>query len=191
MFKYWMGFLLLAMLAAVQAGEVSLSEGAAKGMREITIESTAFQAGGVIPKQYTGEGADVSPPLSWSGVPKETQELALICDDPDAPRTDPWVHWVLYALHPETQGLPENVLKKKILSEPREALQGVNDMGKIGYNGPMPPIGHGLHHYHFKLYALDRVLNVPLGATKDKLLTAMKGHVLAEGELIGTYERKR
>jgi Raf kinase inhibitor-like YbhB/YbcL family protein len=156
----------------------------------ITMKSPAFEVNGVIPKKHTGEGDDVSPALDWSGVPKAAKELALICDDPDAPRKEPWVHWVIYGIPPDTTALPENVKKDKQLTDPKNARQGMNDFGKTGYNGPMPPKGHGVHHYHFKLYAFDTALNLDAGLTKDAFLAASKKHLMAQGELIGTYERK-
>jgi Raf kinase inhibitor-like YbhB/YbcL family protein len=155
---------------------------------KITIESTAFEPGKQIPKKYTGEGQDVSPPLTWTGVPKEAKELALICDDPDAPRPQPWVHWVIYGMAPSVSGLPEGVPAGPRVQNP-PALQGKNTGNKIGYNGPMPPPGHGVHHYHFKVYALDAELKLAPGLTKDELLKRIKPHVIAEGELVGTYQR--
>jgi len=156
----------------------------------ITITSTAFNNGEAIPKKYTGEGQDVSPPLQWSGVPKDAKELALICDDPDAPRAEPWVHWVIYSIQPNTSGLPEAIPAQDKINEPNGAQQGTNDFKKIGYNGPMPPKAHGVHHYRFHLYVLNSSLNLSPKETKKTLLDAMKGHVIAEGQLIGTYERK-
>ena len=156
------------------------------------IESSAFAEGQPIPKQYTGEGQDVSPPLSFSGVPKGAVELALICDDPDAPVPKPWVHWVIYKISGRTSGLAEGVAQTAELSRPAGALQGMNswDSDNIGYRGPMPPPGHGVHHYYFKLYALDAAMPARGGLDKDGLLAAMKGHILAEAQLTGTYERK-
>jgi hypothetical protein len=156
---------------------------------KITIESSAFKHNETIPRKYTGDGEDLSPPLSWSGVPDGTKELALIMDDPDAPRPEPWVHWVLYKLPATVTSLPEGVATTETLSEPAGARQGKNTWPAIGYRGPAPPKGHGVHHYHFKLYALDTALDVQPGLTKDQLLAKMQGHILAEGELIGTYER--
>ena len=147
----------------------------------LEVKSSAFSNGGAIPRKYTGEGEDVSPPLSWSNVPEGTKEFALICDDPDAPRPTPWVHWVLYKISASVRELAEG--------SSGGAREGRNDFGNTGYGGPMPPPGHGVHHYHFKVYALDTELDLPPGATKEQLLGAMKGHVLAEGELVGTYER--
>ncbi|MCK4341420.1 MAG: YbhB/YbcL family Raf kinase inhibitor-like protein [Phycisphaerae bacterium] len=156
---------------------------------KMTISSTAFEPGQPIPRKHTGQGEDLSPALSWSGVPSGTVELALIMDDPDAPRPEPWVHWVIYKIPAGAEGLKEGVDTSEKLSDPAGTLQGKNSWPTIGYRGPMPPPGHGTHHYHFKLYALDSALLVAAGLTKDELLAAMQGHVLAEGELVGTYER--
>jgi Raf kinase inhibitor-like YbhB/YbcL family protein len=155
----------------------------------VTVTSPAFSHNEPIPRKHTGEGKDVSPALAWSGLPETTKELALIMDDPDAPRPEPWVHWVIYKLPPTLSSLPEGVPKQATLTEPAGALQGNNTWPKIGYSGPMPPPGHGVHHYHFKLYALDAALDVQPGLDKKQLLAKMKGHILAEGELIGTYQR--
>ena len=155
----------------------------------LTIESTAFKNGERVPARFSGDGEDVSPQLSWSGAPDGTAELALIMDDPDAPSAEPWVHWVIYKIPADTKGLPEKVAKTETLSNPAGAMQGKNSWGRIGYGGPAPPKGHGVHHYHFKVYALDQALSVSPGLMKNQLLSAMKGHVLAEGELVGTYQR--
>jgi Raf kinase inhibitor-like YbhB/YbcL family protein len=152
---------------------------------KIELSSTAFGDGANIPKQYTGDGKDVSPPLRWSDPPPETKSFALICDDPDAPRGT-WVHWVLFNLPAEERQLEEAVPAQKELD--KGVKQGKNDFGKIGYGGPAPPPGKS-HRYFFKLYALDTALDLAPGATKDQLLAAMKGHVLAEGQLMGRYGR--
>jgi Raf kinase inhibitor-like YbhB/YbcL family protein len=159
------------------------------GPMTIKIGSEAFQPNQPIPRKHTGEGADLSPPLRWSNVPPGTKQLALIMDDPDAPRDEPWVHWVLYNLPTQVDRLPEGVETKEVLSSPAGAVQGKNSSGKIGYHGPMPPPGHGVHHYHFKLYALDAQLGLKPGLTKNELLKAISDHVLAEGDLVGTYKR--
>jgi hypothetical protein len=151
----------------------------------IELTSTAFQNGETIPKQYTGDGADQSPPLHWSEPPPGTNSLALICDDPDAPR-GAWVHWVLYNLPPQTRELEENVPATATLGN--GAKQGKNDFGNIGYGGPAPPKGKA-HRYLFKLYALGVAVDLPTRATKAELEKAMKGHILAEGQLMGTYKR--
>ena len=158
----------------------------------IALSSSAFQPGERIPKKYTGEGEDVSPPLQWKNVPDGTKEFALICDDPDAPSSQPWVHWVIYGIPAEVSELPESIPGREELSEPIRAKQGTNSWPSgrtIGYRGPMPPPGDGIHHYHFHLYALDRPLELEPGAGKQSLLQAIKGHVIAEGKLIGTYSR--
>jgi Raf kinase inhibitor-like YbhB/YbcL family protein len=154
----------------------------------MSITSSAFAQNGSIPKQYTCEGKDISPPLAWSKVPANAKSLALIMDDPDAP--DPaaprvtWVHWVLYNLPPGSTGLPEAVK-----SLPVGALQGLNGWERTGYGGPCPPIGR--HRYFHKLYALDAVLPDLNEPTKQRLEQAMKGHVVAEAQLIGTYQKGR
>ena len=165
--------------------------GATKGdtPMTLTIRSSAFADQARIPKRFTGDGEDVSPELSWSGVPAGAKELALICDDPDAPTPEPWVHWVIYKIPTTATALRENVPKTGSMSEPAGSMQGVNSWGAIGYRGPAPPRGHGVHHYHFKLYAVDSALNVAAGVDKKKLLSAIQGHIVAQGELVGTYER--
>ncbi len=158
----------------------------------ITLTSTAFQHGQSIPKKHTRDGEDVSPPLIWEGAPDGTKELALICDDPDAPTRQPWVHWLIYKIPPATKSLPEGVAAGARPDKPTGALQGRNSWSSgrtIGYRGPAPPPGHGVHHYHFKLYALDTEMRLNPSIDKKALLDAMRGHILAEGELIGTYER--
>jgi Raf kinase inhibitor-like YbhB/YbcL family protein len=172
-----------------QKEEPGGAEGAAASAVRITVRSKAFEPGKAIPRRHTGDGEDVSPPLTWSGVPAAAKELALIMDDPDAPRAKPWVHWVIYKVPADAAGLPEAVAKEAQPADPAGAMQGKNTWGKIGYGGPAPPKGHGAHHYHFKLYALDAALAVKPGLDKEALLAAMSGHVVAQGELIGTYQR--
>jgi Raf kinase inhibitor-like YbhB/YbcL family protein len=161
-----------------------------KATTAIRIQSEAFQAGAVIPKKYTGDGSDISPGLKWDDLPEGTKELALIMDDPDAPMAEPFVHWVMYKIPAETRDIPEDVPDAMKISTPFHAYQGKNSFGTIGYRGPMPPRGHGVHHYHFKLYALDAELDLRPGSDKKALLKAMEGHILSEGELVGTYERE-
>lgn len=151
----------------------------------IELTSTAFRDGATIPRQYTGDGADVSPPLAWTEPPPRTAALALICDDPDAPRGT-WVHWVLFGLPAGSRELGEGVPTTPTLGD--GAKQGKNDFGNLGYGGPAPPKGKP-HRYFFKLYALDALPALPAGATKADLEGAMRGHVLAEGRLMGTYGR--
>jgi Raf kinase inhibitor-like YbhB/YbcL family protein len=153
--------------------------------KSIEVTSTAFQAGIPIPKQFTGDGADQSPPLRWSEPPPGTKSIALISDDPDAPRGT-WVHWVLFNLPSQTREVEEGVPTTATL--PSGAKQGKNDFGNIGCGGPAPPKGKA-HRYFFKLYALGVAVDLAPGATKAQLEDAMKGHILAEGQLIGTYKR--
>ena len=153
----------------------------------ITVTSPAFAQGQPIPKRHSGEGADVSPALAWSGIPEGTKEIVLICDDPDAPTPEPWVHWVIYGIPPTSTGLPEGLAKEETLAD--GSKQGMNSWPKLGYNGPMPPPGHGTHRYYFKVYAVDAPAGLAGRATKKALLAAIEGHVLAQGELMGTYER--
>jgi Raf kinase inhibitor-like YbhB/YbcL family protein len=153
----------------------------------LQITSSAFAEGQPIPKKHTCDDQDVSPPLKWSGAPSNTQSFALIADDPDAPGVT-WVHWVLYDLPAITNELAEGVEPSQHL--PGGAQQGLNDFHRPGYGGPCPPPGKP-HRYFFKLYALGQVLDLKPGATKQELLKAMEGHVLAEAHLIGTYQRQR
>ena len=153
------------------------------------IRSPSFADGAGIPIRHTCEGEDRSPPLEWTGLPPGTRALALVVDDPDAP--DPkaprmtWVHWILHDLPPDAVGLPEDVGH----ALPAGTRQGVNDWKRTGWGGPCPPIGR--HRYFFKLYALDAALGDLGTPTKTRLEAAMKGHVLAEARLMGTYEKQR
>ena len=153
-------------------------------MLELAVLSAAFAMGGAIPDRYAG--TPFSPPLSWSEAPAGTQSLAILCDDPDAPAGD-WVHWVLFNLAPDVRELPENVARNAAL--PGGAVQGMNDYGRNGYDGPCPPPGQ-THRYHYKVFALDARLALDARARKADLMKAMHGHVLAQGELVGTYARK-
>ncbi len=150
----------------------------------IELFSPAFKEGELIPRKYTCDGPNLSPPLQWQNVPAGTKSLALICDDPDAP-AGTWVHWVIFNLPPHLSGLPENVPPQKEL--PDGSLQGKNDFGQIGYGGPCPP--YGIHRYFFKIYALDIKLDLKSGATKSQLLSFMEGHILSQGQLMGRYGR--
>lgn len=151
---------------------------------DIQLESSAFEDEGMIPEKYTCDGEDISPPLKWIGVPEDAKSLALIADDPDAPGGT-FVHWVLFNLPPNTEELSENVPNQETLQN--GAKQGKNDFPKIGYGGPCPP--SGTHRYYFKIYALDTELDLEAGATKSDLEDAMEGHILAQGQLMGKYER--
>ena len=154
-------------------------------MQTVELKSGAFSHGDAVPRKYTGDGENISPPLAWSAPPEGTKSWALVCDDPDAPMGT-WVHWVVFNLPADTRELAENQPKDEKLSN--GALQGKNDFGDIGYGGPAPPKGKP-HRYFFKLYAVDTSIDLKPGATKAELLMALEGHVLAHGELVGTYQR--
>lgn len=162
----------------------------ATSTQTFTISSSAFVNLGTIPVQFTGDGKDLSPPLTWSNVPSGTKELALIVDDPDAPTPKPWVHWVIYKIPADQKGLVEGFPPNPTLPEVGGALQGKNTWeNSIGYRGPLPPQGHGTHHYHFKLYALGRAIDAKPNLDKEGLLAAIADHTLATAELIGVYQR--
>jgi Raf kinase inhibitor-like YbhB/YbcL family protein len=173
-------------LAACQGGDANRAANAppAKGGDTLALKltSTAFEDGGMIPSKYTCDGANVSPPLAWSGVPGGAKSLALVVDDPDAPRGT-WVHWVVYQIPATEKGFAEGAPD----ANSSGVRQGTNDFGKQGYGGPCPPTG--THRYFFKLYALDGEPNLPQGVSKGQLLRAVEGHVLAEGQLVGRYQR--
>ena len=151
---------------------------------EIKLTSTAFKEGQTIPRTYTCDGVNVSPPLEWSGVPKSARTLAIVADDPDAP-AGMWVHWVIYNLPADNIGLVENLPATEKLAA--GGFQGLNDFEKIGYGGPCPP--SGTHRYFFKIYALDIELPLKPGATKAELMKALEGHIVLQGQLMGTYSR--
>jgi hypothetical protein len=154
----------------------------------LRLTSSAFIDDGAIPEQYTCEGIDISPPLHWENVPEEAQSLVVIIDDPDAP--DPqapkttWVHWVLYNIPTNANELPENASAANL---PHGAEQGLNDWNKVGYGGPCPPIGR--HRYFHKLYALDKAIEGLHQASKKQIEAAMKGHIIAETHIVGTYQK--
>jgi Raf kinase inhibitor-like YbhB/YbcL family protein len=150
-----------------------------------TLKSTAFPNGGVIPKKYTCDGADLSPALSWDDAPAGTQSLALIVDDPDAPMGT-WTHWLIWNIPAKATLLPEDTPKMNLLDN--GARQGGNDFKRIGYGGPCPPPGKP-HRYFFKLYALDARLEVKAGAVRSELEPALQPHILAQAQWMGTYGR--
>ena len=153
---------------------------------DMKLTSTAFKEGEAIPRGYTCDGANVSPPLEWTGVPKTAKTIAIIADDPDAP-AGTWVHWVLYNLPADGLGLIENTPQTETLKG--GGAQGKNDFGKIGYGGPCPP--SGTHRYFFKFYALDSELTLKPGATRAEVEQAMEGHIVGQAQLMGTYSRQR
>lgn len=153
-------------------------------MMALELSSPAFKDGEAIPEKYSCDGEDISPALNWENLPAGTESLALIMDDPDAPGGT-WVHWVVYDIPPETTGFPEKISATGEL--PNGGKQGNNSWKRFGYGGPCPP--RGTHRYFFKLYALDSILGLESGITKGRLLRAMEGHVLDQGQLMGTFSR--
>ncbi len=192
---------LILIVSSVFSGIDCMSDtGSPKDKAEVhmKITSSAIAEGDAIPVKFTCDGADYSPRLEISDIPKNAKSLALICDDPDAPVGD-WVHWVLFNIPPEVGVLPENLnkspeAKTKVKDREVSIFQGKNDFGKFGYNGPCPPRGSA-HRYYFKVYALDTDLKfddsqLQKGITKAMLLEKIKGHVLGEASLMGKYKRK-
>lgn len=172
-------FLISALLMALPIA------GQAEEPREkITVRSPAFGEGGRIPPDFTCDGADMSPPIEWSGVPAGSKSLALIAEDPDAPAGN-WTHWLIFDLSPDLTQLPAGISSGEKLS--MNGSQGRTDFGKTIYRGPCPPDGE--HRYFFKVYALDARLGLKPGASKQELSQAMQGHILAEGVLMGKYDR--
>jgi Raf kinase inhibitor-like YbhB/YbcL family protein len=179
----WWPTVAAVLLAAGCGGQTS--EEPAMGTFSLT--SPAFKHDERMPDQYTGKGADVSPPLAWGEPPAGTQSLALICDDPDAPHGT-WDHWVIWNLPADLRQLPEKMPTSATLDDFAGASQGNNSWPTVGYKGPMPPPGK-VHHYNFVLYALDAPLDLEPGANKKALLATMKGHILGEARLTGTYSQ--
>ena len=174
-----LGLALALLVASCWAGEPIKKDA-------MQLTSRAFTEGGAIASKHTCDDKNLSPPLKWSGVPADAQSLALIADDPDAPGGT-WVHWVLYDLPASASELPEDLPKSQFI--PAGAKQGLNDFRQLGYGGPCPPPGKP-HRYFFKLYALDTALDLKPGATKKDVEQAMGKHILAQGQLMGTYKRK-
>jgi Raf kinase inhibitor-like YbhB/YbcL family protein len=165
---------------------------AAQTPQTITVESPTLKADQPIPRDYTADGRNVSPPITWKGVPTATKQLAVVLQDPDAGNPPPFVHWVIYKIPPTAKGLPENVPFEPDVPMPAEiagAIQGVSGFRRPIYRGPAPPPGR-VHHYHFVVYALDAGLDLKPGLSRVELLDAIKGHVIGHGELVATYERK-
>jgi len=177
-------FFIRLLLLAFFPSSLRAADTTPSGHMQLT--SATFAEGELIPAKHTCDDKNVSPPLKWSGAPPGTKSLALIVDDPDAP-AGTWVHWVLYDLPGSASELPEDLPKGQYL--PNGAKQGLNDFKHLGYGGPCPPKGNP-HRYLFKLYALDTSLDLKPGATKKELEGAIGKHVLAQGQLIGTYKRK-
>lgn len=180
-------FVFISFVTACSLSERAVQEPTKTNQQATKIElsSAAFANGQSIPKKYTCDGEDISPPLKWMNAPKETKSFALISDDPDAP-AGTWVHWVIFNIPADVSELKENLPKTE--SVLGKAKQGINDFEKIGYGGPCPPSGKP-HRYFFKLYALDTELNLSGKVKKEDLVKAMQGHILAEGQIMGTYQR--
>lgn len=178
----WIVPLILFGFIATSFAQQSATRGASMAF---TLTSSAFAAGAGIPPQYTCKGADTSPALEWSGSPANAASFAMIMDDPDAP-AGTWVHWVLWNIQAKDHALPQGEPKREQVND--GSLQGQNSFKKIGYNGPCPPSGQ-THRYFFRLYALDVKLSLAAGATRDQLDAAMKGHVLAQSEYMGTFHK--
>ena len=159
------------------------------GQAPLSITSPAFDNGGPIPEIFTAYGEDFSPPLQWEPGPDGTESYALIMEDPHAPVNPPFVHWVIYNIPGPVHKLPKGIPTAPQIPLPADALQGVNDRGSIGYFGPKPPPGDPAHSYHFQVFALDTVLDIPAGVTRDELLKAMEGHVLSAGSVAGEFAR--
>jgi Raf kinase inhibitor-like YbhB/YbcL family protein len=161
-----------------------------KGKSRLTVTSQAFGNGKSIPQEYSAYGSDVSPPLNWSGVPREAKSVVVLVEDPDAMSPKPFVHWMVVNLPPNVTGLPMRLEKTELLAQFAGAVHGANHLSQVGYFGPKPPAGDPPHHYHFQVFALDTKLQLPSGANRQALLAALQGHVLAFGELVGTYQRQ-
>jgi Raf kinase inhibitor-like YbhB/YbcL family protein len=185
-----LSLLIALMLAAFLT--MSRAEGKEATMAEFKLSSPGFRHNQPIPAKFTCERQDVSPALNWEGAPAGTKSFALICDDPDAQSVAGfvWVHWVIWGIPATVTGLMENVAKTESVPAISDAKQGENSGSKLGYGGPCPPRGHGVHHYHFKVYALDMVPALKPRATKRQLEEVMRGHILAMAELVGTYQRE-
>lgn len=150
----------------------------------IKIKSSAFEEGEIIPKKYSCEGVNVSPPLQWSSLPAEVESFVLICEDPDAP-SGLWTHWIIFNLPAEITALPEFIMEREVLEN--GAQQGLNDFGTIGYRGPCPP--GGTHRYYYRIYALDIMLQLNSRINRQNLLEAMIGHIIDQGHIMGIYTR--
>ncbi|MPZ87760.1 MAG: YbhB/YbcL family Raf kinase inhibitor-like protein [Nitriliruptorales bacterium] len=150
-------------------------------IKDLKISTPAFEQGGRIPTRHTGEGEDVSPALEWQGVPEGTRQLSVICHDPDAPLPHGFTHWVIYGIPAGATGIPEGGGSAH--------TEGMSDFGKTGYGGPMPPPGHGDHHYYFWVYALDTEIDAAPGLTRHELLERIQDHVIEQNRIVGTYSR--
>lgn len=181
----FMPLLIVLILITFTACQKTTTESLTLSDNLMELKSSAFGNQGTIPAKYTCDGENVSPPLNWSDTPEDAKSFTLICDDPDAP-AGTWTHWILFNLPATATELPENVPATETLAN--GAKQGKNDFGKLGYGGPCPP--SGTHQYSFRIYALDTELNLESGASKDQVVSAMESYILAQGELVGKYQRQ-
>lgn len=156
--------------------------------RSLSVDSDSFPAGQGIPDDFSGYGQGRSPELHWSDVPADASSIVVLAEDPDAPGQQPYSHWVLYNLPPAINALPAGVPAESRLPRYGTAMQGRSSTGRIGYFGPHPPKADSAHRYHFEVFALDRMLDVKPGVDRDAIVAAMRGHVLASGEVVGTYQ---
>jgi len=182
-------FLLAATALAAMTFPMSTLAAQAGGAT-LTVSSPAFKDGQPIPEEYTAYGKGRSIPLSWSKLPSGTRSIAIVMDDPDAKTPRPFVHWLIYNIPADTKSLDAGLPTAPRLDRPQAAAQGSNGTKSIGYFGPRPPQGDPPHHYQIQVYALDQALKLEPGADQDKLLGAMKGHVLGQGKLVGTVQKK-
>jgi Raf kinase inhibitor-like YbhB/YbcL family protein len=175
------------LLRPVHAGDDKLATRRLQRDRapELVVTSDGFAPNAPIPTRYTQDGENLSPPLRWSSLPPETREVVLLCEDPDAPLPKPYVHWIACGIPPSMTELPEGVARRV----PPPVRQLKNSTRQEGWAGPAPPLGHGPHHYHFQVFALSEPLRGFAGSDRDALVDAMRGHILAYGDLVGTYER--
>jgi Raf kinase inhibitor-like YbhB/YbcL family protein len=179
--------------ALLLTAALSVSMFAGQEPAKVVVTSPAFKHGQPLPVDYTADGKNVSPPLAWSGLPAGTREVAVIHEDPTAPTPQPFVHWVIYKIPATAKGLPENISADPATPMPAEltgAVQGISGFRRPGYRGPAPPKPGRVHEYHFIVYALGEPLQVEAGLTKVQLVEAMKGKIIGQGEIVGTYERK-
>ena len=160
-----------------------------KKLAVIGVTSAAFPDGGNIPARYAEPGGNLSPALSWSALPENTASIAILCEDPDAPGTEAFSHWVAFNLPPSMTSVPEGLPKDASPSELKGGAQGVNHFGRLGYDGPAPPRGDGPHRYQFQIYALDEMLTLPPGASAQALRKVTKGHIVGKGVLVGLFSR--
>lgn len=172
--------------AATPVSPISITE--AHPIEKMSLHSSSFAPQGEIPQTFTGEGEDRSPALNWSRPPTGTQEIVILCEDPDSTYETSWTHWIAYGISPSTLALPDGLQKVAELQTPLKLKQGKNSWGNIGYQGPMPPIGHPEHRYVFRVLALDRPISLPGGATRAQIAHEIRGHVITETEIVGTYQ---